>query len=157
LARLVVVAIGEKLPGWANEACSDYLKRLPRGFDTALVEVKAEPRTTGKTAAQLMALEAQRLRTAMPRGARLVGLDERGKDVTTEKFAEKLRAWLDTGVPTAFLIGGPDGLDAGLKRDCEILLRLSSFTLPHALARTVFVEQLYRAASLLSGHPYHRK
>jgi 23S rRNA (pseudouridine1915-N3)-methyltransferase len=105
----------------------------------------------------MMAAEAHRLRAALPRGARLVGLDEHGKDLTTTQFSSKVRAWLDSGVATAFLIGGPDGLDATLKRECELLLRLSSFTLPHALARAVFAEQIYRAASLLAGHPYHRE
>lgn len=155
-ARLQVVAIGEKLPGWATEACADYLKRLPRGYETAVTEVRAEPRTSGKTVAQLKAAEAQRLRQALARGARLVALDERGKAFTTEQFAAKLRVWLDSGTPTAFLVGGPDGLDDALKSDCELMLRLSSFTLPHALARALFCEQLYRAASLLTGHPYHR-
>jgi len=157
LHRLAIVAIGDKLPQWANDACDEYLKRLPRGFETALVEVKPEPRTSGKNETQLMLAEAQRLRAVVPRGTRLVGLDERGKDLTTGQFSSRLRGWIDTGVPTAFLIGGPDGLDAALKRDCEVLLRLSSFTLPHALARAVFAEQVYRAASLLGGHPYHRK
>jgi 23S rRNA (pseudouridine1915-N3)-methyltransferase len=156
LPRLYVVAVGDKLPGWANEACEEYLKRLPRGFEAALVEVRAEPRTSGKSVAQMMAAEAQRLRAALPRGVRLVALDERGKDLTTTQFSARLRGWLDSGESTAFLIGGPDGLDPALKRECELLLRLSSFTLPHALARAVFAEQLYRAASLLTGHPYHR-
>jgi 23S rRNA (pseudouridine1915-N3)-methyltransferase len=157
LPRLTIVAVGDKLPKWADDACDEYLKRLPREFEAALVAVKPEPRTAGKTTAQMMAAEAQRLRAALPRGARLVGLDEHGKDLTTTQFSSKVRAWLDSGVATAFLIGGPDGLDATLKRECELLLRLSSFTLPHALARAVFAEQLYRAASLLGGHPYHRK
>jgi 23S rRNA (pseudouridine1915-N3)-methyltransferase len=157
LPRLTIVAVGDKLPKWANEACGEYLKRLPRGFEAALVEVKAEPRTSGKSAAQMMTAEAQRLRAALPRGVRLVGLDEHGKDLTTSQFSARMRTWLDSGVGTAFLIGGPDGLDAALKRECELLLRLSSFTLPHALARAVFAEQLYRAASLLGGHPYHRE
>lgn len=157
MPRLYIVAVGDKLPDWADEACSEYLKRLPRGFEAALVVVKPEPRTSGKNEAQMMAAEAQRLRASLPRGVRLIGLDERGKDLTTGQFSIKVRAWLDSSVPTAFLIGGPDGLDAALKRECELLLRLSSFTLPHALARAVFFEQLYRCASLLSGHPYHRK
>ena len=154
--RLCVVAVGDKLPGWANEACEDYIGRLPRGFEARVIEVRAEPRASGKNAAQMMAAEAQKLRSVLPRGARLVGLDERGKDLTTSQFSALLRVWLDSGIPTAFLVGGPDGLDAGLKRECELLVRLSSFTLPHALARAVFAEQLYRAASLLTGHPYHR-
>lgn len=157
MPRLTIIAVGDKLPQWANDACGEYLKRLPRGFEAALVEVRPERRTAGRTEVQMMAAEAQRLRMALPRGARLVGLDERGKDLTTAQFSSRVRGWLDSGVPTAFLIGGPDGLDAALKSECEFLFRLSSFTLPHALARTVFAEQLYRAASLLCGHPYHRK
>ena len=157
MPRLYIIAVGDKLSGWANEACDEYLKRLPRGFEALLFEVRAEPRTSGKSVEQMMVAEAQKLRASLSRGARLVGLDERGKDLTTAQFSKKLRGWLDSGSPTAFLIGGPDGLDAGLKRECELLLRLSSFTLPHALARAVFAEQLYRAASLLTGHPYHRQ
>jgi 23S rRNA (pseudouridine1915-N3)-methyltransferase len=156
LPRLYVVAVGDKLPGWANEACDEYLKRLPRGFEALLFEVRAEPRTSGKSVPQMMAAEAQRLRAVLPKGVRMVALDERGKDLTTTQFSAKVRDWLDSGVSTAFLVGGPDGLDPDLKRECELLVRLSSFTLPHALARAVFAEQLYRAASLLTGHPYHR-
>lgn len=157
MSRLHIVAVGSRLPEWANAACDEYLKRLPRGYEAQLAEVKAEPRTSGKSTEQLMAAEAQRLRMAIPRGARLISLDERGQDLTTAKFALRLRTWLDSGVPTAFLIGGPDGLDPAIKADCELLLRLSSFTLPHALARVLFAEQLYRAASVLTGHPYHRE
>ncbi len=157
MSRLHIVAVGSRLPEWANAACDEYLKRLPRGYEAPLAEVKAEPRTSGKSTEQLMAAEAQRLRAVIPRGARLVALDERGQDLTTAKFASRMRTWLDSGVPTAFLIGGPDGLDPAIKADCELLLRLSSFTLPHALARVLFAEQLYRAASVLTGHPYHRE
>lgn len=157
MPRIYILAVGDKLPAWAGAACDEYLKRLPRGYEAALVEVKAEARTSGKTVPQMMAAEAARLRSALPRGCRLIGLDERGKDLTTTQFAARLRTWLDSAVPTAFVAGGPDGLDPGLKGDCELLLRLSSFTLPHALARAVFAEQLYRAASVLTGHPYHRE
>ena len=157
MQRLHIVAVSGKMPGWAVEACDEYLKRLPRGYEAALHEVKAEPRTAGRTPAQMMAAEALRLRTAAPRGARLVALDERGRDLGTAALAERLRGWLDSGVPTAFLVGGPDGLDATLKSECEASLRLSSLTLPHALALVLLAEQLYRAASVLTGHPYHRE
>lgn len=154
--RLLIVAVSGKLPGWALAACDEYLKRLPRGYEAQVCAVRAEARTSGKSARQLMAAEARRLRAALPRGARLVALDERGTDLSSGQLAAKLRAWLDSGVPTAFLVGGPDGLDAALKGESELQLRLSSFTLPHALARVLLAEQLYRAASLLTGHPYHR-
>lgn len=157
MARLHIVAIGSKLPDWANTAVAEYLKRLPRGYEAGLIEVRMESRSAGKSNRQLMAAEAQRLRAALPRGARLVALDERGQDLGTAKFAARVRSWLDSGVPTAFLVGGPDGLDPALKADCALLLRLSGFTLPHALARVLLAEQLYRAASLLTGHPYHRE
>jgi 23S rRNA (pseudouridine1915-N3)-methyltransferase len=155
--RLHILAVSGKMPAWCGEACAEYLKRLPRGFEVALHEIKAEARGTGRTAAQMMAAEAQRLRAALPRGTRMVALDEHGSDLDTAKLAERLRGWLDSGVPTTFLIGGPDGLDATLKAECEARVRLSSLTLPHALARVLLAEQLYRAASLLGGHPYHRE
>lgn len=157
MSRLHIVAVGSKLPDWAGTACDEYLKRLPRGHEADLTEVRMESRSSGKSTAQLMAAEAGRLRAAVPHGARLVALDERGQDLSTAKFAARMRTWLDSGVSTAFLIGGPDGLDPALKAECALLLRLSSFTLPHALARVLFAEQLYRAASVLTGHPYHRE
>jgi 23S rRNA (pseudouridine1915-N3)-methyltransferase len=129
---------------------------MPRGFDTSLETVRPEPRAGGKPVARLLALEAARLRGRMPRGARLVALDERGRELDTAQFAARLRRWIDGGTPTAFAIGGPDGLDPALRQEAELQLRLSAFTLPHALAQVVLCEQLYRAASLLGGHPYHR-
>ncbi|HUG79931.1 MAG TPA: 23S rRNA (pseudouridine(1915)-N(3))-methyltransferase RlmH [Burkholderiales bacterium] len=134
MPRLHVLAAGTRLPGWAEQACAEYAKRMPRGYEVARVAVK----------------RAERLRAALPKGARLVALDEHGRDLTTAQFARLLE------VETAFVIGGPDGLDPGLKREAALLLRVSSFTLPHALAQVVLLEQLYRAATLATGHPYHR-
>jgi 23S rRNA (pseudouridine1915-N3)-methyltransferase len=125
--RLHVVALGGKLPGWAEEACAEYAKRMPRGYEVS---------RTGKMSSHLK--------------GRVVALDERGKDLTTEQFARLLQQ------ETAFVIGGPDGLDEKVKKDAALLLRLSSLTLPHALAQVVLLEQIYRAATLLTGHPYHR-
>jgi len=154
--RLLVVAVAGRLPGWAESACVEYVKRMPRGFETARVAVKPEPRVAAKPAERLRASEAQRILAAVPRGARLVALDERGRDLTTVQLAERLRKWLDEGSVTAFVVGGPDGLDPEIRRRSAYLLRLSSLTLPHALAQVVLCEQLYRAASILTGHPYHR-
>ncbi len=122
-----------------------------------MVALKAEPRAGAKPRARLLEAEAGRIRGALPRGARLVALDERGRDLSSAQFAAKLRAWAAERAPTAFVIGGPDGLDPRLKDEAELLLRLSAFTLPHALAQVLLCEQLYRAASLLAGHPYHRE
>lgn len=156
-ARLLVVAVAARLPAWAEAACEEYLQRMPRGFETRRLAVKPEPRIGGKAAEALRAAEAKRVLAALPRGARLVALDERGTDLTTAEFAARLRAWLDEGAPAALIVGGPDGLDPGLRKACSLAIRLSSMTLPHALAQVLVCEQLYRAASLLTGHPYHRQ
>jgi 23S rRNA (pseudouridine1915-N3)-methyltransferase len=156
--KITVVAVGQRLPAWAQTAVDDYLSRFPADFKVDLKELKAEPRS-GKDrapAARLLAAEAARVRAALPPGARVVALDERGADWTTATLAATLGRWRDEGVHAAFVIGGPDGLDAELKRSAQTLLRLSSLTLPHALARVLLAEQLYRAWSMLANHPYHR-
>jgi 23S rRNA (pseudouridine1915-N3)-methyltransferase len=108
---------------------------MPKGYEVARIAVKSE----------------KALGPALPRNARIVALDERGKDYSTRQFAELLKT------ETAFVIGGPDGLSQTVKSEAALVLRVSSFTLPHALAQLILLEQLYRAASLLTGHPYHRE
>ena len=137
MARLHVVAVGNRLPAWAQSARDEYLKRLPRGYEVRLVELK--PSAAGK------------IRKEIPKNTRLVALDERGRDFTTKQFATLLIE------PTVFVIGGADGLDPALRKEASLLLRLSALTLPHALAQVVLCEQIYRAATLLTGHPYHRE
>ena len=129
---------------------------MPRGYEFQRLGVKPEPRAEGKPPQKLMAAEAARIMQRLPRGALVVALDERGKDHDTRQFAQKLRTWLDDAATVAFVIGGADGLDAEFKRRASLCMRLSSLTLPHALAQVMLCEQLYRAASLLGGHPYHR-
>jgi 23S rRNA (pseudouridine1915-N3)-methyltransferase len=136
VARLHLVAVANRLPAWAEAARDQYLERLPRGYDLNLVLLK--PSAAGK------------LREKLPKGVRVVALDERGKDLTTKQFAALLAE------PTAFVIGGADGLDPVIRKEASLLLRLSALTLPHALAQVVLCEQIYRAATLLTGHPYHR-
>ena len=157
MSRISIVAVSGKLPRWAAEACDEYLRRLPRGWGTELVEVKAEARGGGRPLASLLSREAGRIDRRLPAGARLIALDERGRDLTTAQFAGRVAAWRADGSPLAFLIGGADGLEPGLLSRCAYRVRVSSFTLPHALARVVLAEQLYRAASLATGHPYHRE
>ncbi|HEX5613480.1 MAG TPA: 23S rRNA (pseudouridine(1915)-N(3))-methyltransferase RlmH [Burkholderiales bacterium] len=137
MARLHVVAFAARLPAWALEARSAWLARMPKGFEVDCLDLKS-----GSLA---------RVRARLPGGTRIVALDERGKDLSTREFA---RLVLE---PTAFLIGGPDGLDPQLRAAAALTLRLSALTLPHVLAQLVLVEQLYRAASIHSGHPYHRE
>jgi 23S rRNA (pseudouridine1915-N3)-methyltransferase len=155
--KLVVVAVGQRQPAWADTAWDDFAKRFPPEMRLELKALKAEPRSGGKTAAQCMAAEAQRFETAIPKGARRVVLDEHGSRHTSSALAERLRFWRGDGRDVALLIGGPDGLDPALKATADETLRLSDLTLPHAFARVLLAEALYRAWSLASGHPYHRE
>ena len=154
--KLVLVAVGQKPPAWAQAAFDDYAKRFPFELKLELKAVKAEPRDS-RTAEQLMAAEARRIEAALPRGVRRVALDERGDRVTTAQLADRLRAWQRDGRDAALLIGGPDGLDPALKAGCDESLRLSDLTLPHAFVRVLVAEALYRAWSVTIGHPYHRE
>lgn len=154
--KLIVVAVGTRLPDWINAGFHEYAKRLPRELPLDLVEIKPEPRTTGKTVEVMMAAEAKRLEAALPARCRRIALDECGEALDTQTLARRLGQWQDGGADVAFLIGGPDGLDPALKQGAHERLRLSSLTLPHGLARVVLAEALYRAHSLRSGHPYHR-
>jgi 23S rRNA (pseudouridine1915-N3)-methyltransferase len=154
--KLVLVAVGQRQPAWADTAFDDFAKRFPAECRLELKAVKAEPRTSGKTAQAMMAAEAERIDAAVPKGARRVILDERGERRTTAQLAERLRFWLGDGRDVALVIGGPDGLDASLKANADETLRLSDLTLSHAFARVLLAEALYRAWSLLNNHPYHR-
>lgn len=155
--RLHVVAVGQRLPAWAQTAWDDYAKRFPPDWRLQLHAVKAEPRTSGKDAAALMTAERTRIEAAVPRGARWVALDERGDACTTRALADRMRAWQGLASDVALLVGGPDGLCPSLRARADERLRLSDLTLPHALARVVLVEALYRGWSVLAGHPYHRE
>jgi 23S rRNA (pseudouridine1915-N3)-methyltransferase len=153
--RLLVLAIGQRQPAWADAAWADFAKRFPTELRLELKACKAEPRA-GRSVAQCLAAEAARLEAACPKGARRVVLDERGTRRSTVELAERLRHWRDDGRDAALLIGGPDGLDPAVQRSADETLRLSDLTLPHALARVLLAEALYRAWTLLQGHPYHR-
>jgi 23S rRNA (pseudouridine1915-N3)-methyltransferase len=157
--KLLVLAVGQRQPAWADTAWADFAKRLPPEMRLELKELKAAPRSSGKTAAQNMAAEALRFEAALAtaKGARRVVLDEHGTRHTTASLATRLRAWRDEGRDCALLIGGPDGLDPALKAGADETLRLSDLTLPHAFARVLLAEALYRAFSVLEGHPYHRE
>jgi 23S rRNA (pseudouridine1915-N3)-methyltransferase len=155
--KLLVVAVGQRQPGWADLAWDDFAKRFPPEMRLELKALKAEPRSGGKTAAQCMAAEAARFEAALPKGARRVVLDEHGSRHTSAQLAQRLSFWRGDGRDVALLIGGPDGLDPALKAGADETLRLSDLTLPHAFARVLLAEALYRAWSLGTGHPYHRE
>ena len=155
--RLLVVAVGSRMMPWVDDGFAEYAKRMPREWPLQLVEIKAEPRSSGKPVAALMAAEAGRLRAALPARCRCIALDERGAELTTRQLAGRLAEWTQEGDDVAFLIGGPDGLDPSLKAQAHESVRLSGLTLPHGLVRVMLAEALYRAASLQKGHPYHRE
>ena len=158
--KLTIIAVGQRMPAWAQAAWDDYAKRFPPELKVQLKAIKAEPRAGGKTAAQLMAAERVRIEAALPKGAHLVALDERGQALRTQALAARLKHWQQAqgmNASVALLIGEPDGLDAALREAAHERLRLSDLTLPHALARVLLIEQLYRAWSVNAGHPYHRE
>ncbi|GAB4063022.1 23S rRNA (pseudouridine(1915)-N(3))-methyltransferase RlmH [Uliginosibacterium sediminicola] len=155
--KLLITAVGTRMPAWVEAGFAEYAKRFPRDCPLELVEVRAEPRTTGKLPAQMMELEAARLRQAIPARARIVVLDERGEDLSSKRLAEHLKKWQAEGDDVAFVIGGPDGLAPAFKDAAHARIRLSSLTLPHAMVRVMLAEALYRAWSLLQNHPYHRE
>lgn len=154
--KLLLVAVGGRMADWVDAGYSEYAKRMPGEWRLDLVPVKAEPRSAGKPATVLMAAEAARIRAALPERCRRIALDERGTELTTRGLADRLAAWSREGDDIAFIVGGPDGLDSGLKAEAQERIRLSALTLPHGLVRVILAEALYRAASLLKGHPYHR-
>lgn len=154
--KLVIVAVGQRMPAWADTAYEDYAKRFPPELKLELKAVKTEPRGS-KTTETLMAAERSRIEAAVPKGARVVVLDERGDRLTTVALAVRLKAWMHDGRDVGLVIGGPDGLDPGLRDAADERVRLSDMTLPHAFVRVLLAEQLYRAWSAMVGHPYHRE
>lgn len=153
--KITVIAIGQKMPLWCSQACEDYLKRFPSTWSVELKALKAEDRGS-KPVQKVMQLEAERIRSAIPKDSFLVVLDERGTDYTSQKFANTINKWATLATNVVFVIGGTDGIDSTLKSKANAMMRLSSMTLPHALARVFILEQLYRSWSLLHNHPYHR-
>jgi 23S rRNA (pseudouridine1915-N3)-methyltransferase len=154
--RLIIVAVGQRVPDWAQTAWDDYAKRFPHELKVELKAVKTEPRGS-KTLETLYAAERARIEAAIPKGARIVALDERGTTLTTLALASKLKDWQLGGTDVALVIGGPDGLDPAFRQAAHERVRLSDLTLPHAMVRVLLIEQLYRAWSVNANHPYHRE
>jgi 23S rRNA (pseudouridine1915-N3)-methyltransferase len=154
--RLLIVAVGQRVPDWAQTAWDDYAKRFPPELKVELKAVKTEPRGS-RTVEQLVAAERKRIEEAIPRGTRIVALDERGTALSTVALAGKLKDWQLGGSDVALVIGGPDGLEPAFRQGAHERIRLSDLTLPHAMVRVLLVEQLYRAWSINANHPYHRE
>ena len=154
--RLVIVAVGQRVPDWAQTAWDDYAKRFPHEIKIELKAVKTEPRGS-KTLETLYAAERARIESAIPKGARTVVLDERGTSLTTQALATRLTDWQLSGGDVALVIGGPDGIEPAFRQSAHERIRQSDLTLPHAFARVLLIEQLYRAWSINANHPYHRE
>jgi 23S rRNA (pseudouridine1915-N3)-methyltransferase len=154
--KLLIVAVGQRVPDWAQTAWEDYAKRFPKEIKIELKAVKTEPRGS-KTMDTLYAAERARIEAAIPKGTRIVVLDERGTNLTTMALAGRLKEWQLAGGDVALVIGGPDGIDPDFRQSAHERIRLSDMTLPHAFARVLLIEQLYRAWSISANHPYHRE
>lgn len=155
--RISVVSVGHKMPAWIQSGWREYLKRLPPEIKVELVELKPDEKTSGKTVEKAKALEGERILAAIPGGATVYALDEKGRPVTTQGLSVMLAEWMRDATHPVFVIGGADGLSDEVKTRADKLLSLSALTLPHGLARVVLAEQIYRAWSILASHPYHRE
>ena len=144
------------MPAWVSAGWDDYARRMPRDYALELVALKPESRGRGKPVARMLAAEAKRIAAAC-KGALVVALDEHGRSWTTRELADHIARWRDDARDVAFVIGSADGLAETVKRDAQAVVALSAMTLPHGLVRVLLAEQLYRAACLLTGHPYHRE
>jgi 23S rRNA (pseudouridine1915-N3)-methyltransferase len=154
--KLVIVAVGQRMPDWAQTAYDDYAKRFPPDLRVDIKTVKTEPRGA-KTVETVMAAERERIVAALPKGCRVVALDERGTALTTKALARQLGQWQMGGDDVSLVIGGPDGLEPAFREAAHQRIRLSDMTLPHAMVRVLLIEQLYRAWSINANHPYHRE
>jgi len=154
--RIVIAAVGGRMPAWVDAGFAEYAGRMPRELRVELVEIRPERRGASTSAAQVLSREAERIEAALPPRALRVVLDERGRALDTLALARSLGEWKASGRDVGCVIGGADGILPALKASADLLLALSAMTLPHGLARVVLAEQLYRAHTVLSGHPYHR-
>jgi 23S rRNA (pseudouridine1915-N3)-methyltransferase len=154
--QLIVAAVGHKMPDWIETGFQEYAKRMPAECRLVLKEIRPIERSSGRSAETVMAQERTRIEAVLPKGGHVIALDERGRDLTTMQLSQHLTQWQQQGGDVTFVIGGADGLDPGLKEQADMLIRISSMTLPHGLVRVMLAEQLYRAWSITRNHPYHR-
>ena len=154
--QLVIVAVRHKSPAWIEDGFAEYAKRMPPDCRLQIKEIKPVERSGSKTAETVMALERERIEAVIRKGSRIIALDEHGKDLTTMHLSQSLTHWRQDGRDVTFVIGGADGLDKDFKANADLMIRLSSLTLPHGMVRVLLAEQLYRAWSITQNHPYHR-
>ncbi|NOT64849.1 MAG: 23S rRNA (pseudouridine(1915)-N(3))-methyltransferase RlmH [Methylotenera sp.] len=154
--KLRIISVGHKMPSWVETACAEYTKRMPREASVEIIEIKPEKRAAGNNTENIQLIEAKRILEAIGKDY-CIALDERGQEVTTLQLADKFKDWQASGRDVALVIGGADGLHTSVKQKSEWLWGLSKLTLPHAFVRVLLCEQLYRAHSVITNHPYHRE
>lgn len=155
--RITILSVGHRMPAWIQDGFHEYARRMPPELRVELVELKPEERGPGRSSERARELEGERILAALPAGATLLALDENGRGVSTRGLSVMLAEWMRDATHPAFAIGGADGLSAPVKERAAKLVSLSALTLPHGLVRVLLAEQLYRAWSILAGHPYHRE
>ena len=153
--KLIVIAVGHRMPAWVDAGFAEYAQRMPREARIELVALK--PAQRGGPVKRVLEVEADRIRSALPASCMKVALDERGKLINTVELAQRFARWLQSGRDVAFMVGGADGLAESAKKSADLVWSLSPLTLPHGLVRVALAEQLYRALSILRNHPYHRE
>jgi 23S rRNA (pseudouridine1915-N3)-methyltransferase len=154
--RVYLISVGKRMPRWVEEGYAEYAKRLPPECRLELVEIAPGKRGKGTDARRAVADEGERMLKALPKDVRVVTLEVDGRPWSTAQLSDQLGAWLGEGRDVALLVGGPEGLAEACRRRADQSWSLSPLTFPHPLVRVVLAEQLYRAWSLLQGHPYHR-
>ena len=155
--KVHLIAVGKKMPEWINSGYAEFSKRMPPELQIDLIEITPSVRNKTTPTEKNIKEEGKRIQSAIPANSRLIVLDEKGKNFSSIALSKKMESWLPMGQDIVLVIGGADGIDPKIKQQADEKWSLSSFTLPHALVRVVVAEQLYRAWSILKGHPYHRE
>jgi 23S rRNA (pseudouridine1915-N3)-methyltransferase len=151
-----LIAVGDRQPSWVDDAFGKYVERYPREWKFRLDAIATVRRNKNDKSRQAMEAEGELIIAKLNPTERAVLLDERGKQFTSKQFASQLSGWQSDGHDVCFIIGGPDGVSEGVRQRADMVWSLSQLTLPHGMARALLSEQLYRAWSLQTGHPYHR-
>lgn len=154
--RIHLVAVGNRMPEWVVTGYGEFAGRMPTECRLHLIEIAPGRRAKGAEVARAIAEEGERMLAAIPKDSLVIALEVEGKSWSTETLAQQLAAWMQDGRDVALLVGGPDGLAESCRAHAEVQWSLSPLTLPHMLVRVIAAEQLYRAWTILQGHPYHR-
>jgi len=155
--KIHLIAVGKKMPEWINTGYSEFSKRMPPELQVNLIEITPSTRNKSTSIEKNIKEEGERIQSAIPDNSKLIVLDEKGKDFSSIALSKEMESWLPMGQDISIVIGGADGIDPVIKQQADEKWSLSSLTLPHALVRVVVAEQLYRAWSIMKGHPYHRE